>query len=304
MQLPGATALGMLNGAGCPLRRENSARDEKGPGKSLPVTLFLGGDVMTGRGIDQVLPRPSEPRLYESYMKSSLGYVELAERVNGTIPKPADFSYVWGDALKEWQRVAPDAKIVNLETTITTSEDWVAKGINYRMHPGNISCIKTAGIDCCTLANNHALDWGHAGLAETLDTLKNANVKTAGAGRNLTEAEAPATVEIAGKSRVIVFAFGSMTSGIPRYWVAGEGKPGVNLLRDFSDDAVGRIAAAVGNVKRPGDIVVASIHWGGGNWGYQIPREQKVFAHKLVDQAAVDVIHGHSSHHPRGIEVS
>ena len=160
------------------------------------MTLFLGGDVMTGRGIDQVLPHPSEPRLYESYMKSALGYVELAERVNGPIPKPVDFSYVWGDALKEWRRVAPDVKIVNLETNITMSEDWAAKGINYRMHPGNVPCINAAGIDCCALANNHALDWGHSGLAETLDTLKNANVKTAGAGWSLTEAEAPATVEI------------------------------------------------------------------------------------------------------------
>ena len=58
----------------------------------------------------------------------------------------------------------------------------------------------------------------------------------------------------------------------------------------------------MGKVKQPGDIVVASIHWG-GNWGDRIPREQKVFARKLVDQAAVDVIHGHSSHHPKGIEV-
>jgi poly-gamma-glutamate synthesis protein (capsule biosynthesis protein) len=48
--------------------------------------------------------------------------------------------------------------------------------------------------------------------------------------------------------------------------------------------------------------VVASIHWG-GNWGYEIPREQTEFAHKLIDEAGVDVIHGHSSHHVKGIEV-
>ena len=50
------------------------------------ITLFLCGDVMTGRGIDQVLPHPSDPRLYELYTESALAYVELAEKVNGPIP--------------------------------------------------------------------------------------------------------------------------------------------------------------------------------------------------------------------------
>jgi poly-gamma-glutamate synthesis protein (capsule biosynthesis protein) len=55
-------------------------------------------------------------------------------------------------------------------------------------------------------------------------------------------------------------------------------------------------------VKRKGDIVVASIHWG-SNWGYSIPQNQRVFAHRLIDEAGVDIIHGHSSHHVRPIEV-
>ena len=54
-------------------------------------------------------------------------------------------------------------------------------------------------------------------------------------------------------------------------------------------------------VKRPGDLVVVSIHWG-GNWGYAIPSAHVQFAHWLVD-GGVDLVHGHSSHHPRGIEV-
>ncbi|MEE8263624.1 MAG: hypothetical protein V3R83_14345, partial [Gammaproteobacteria bacterium] len=47
------------------------------------ITLFVCGDVMTGRGIDQVLPRPSDPRLYESYVNNATRYVELAQTVNG-----------------------------------------------------------------------------------------------------------------------------------------------------------------------------------------------------------------------------
>jgi poly-gamma-glutamate synthesis protein (capsule biosynthesis protein) len=55
-------------------------------------------------------------------------------------------------------------------------------------------------------------------------------------------------------------------------------------------------------VKQARDMLVASIHWG-GNWGYEIPAQQRRFAHRLIDRAGFDVIHGHSSHHPKGIEV-
>jgi poly-gamma-glutamate synthesis protein (capsule biosynthesis protein) len=54
------------------------------------LQIFLCGDVMLGRGIDQVLPRPCSPDLYESYVGSALDYVRLAERTNGAIPSPVE----------------------------------------------------------------------------------------------------------------------------------------------------------------------------------------------------------------------
>jgi poly-gamma-glutamate synthesis protein (capsule biosynthesis protein) len=263
------------------------------------VTLFLCGDLMTGRGVDQVLPHPSDPTLHEPLMRSALGYVELAERANGPIPRPVDFSYVWGDALQELERAAPDVRIINLETSVTRSGTWLDKGINYRMHPENLPCLEAARIDCCALANNHVLDWGDAGLAETLEALRKAGLRPIGAGGNLPEAEAPAIIEVPGRGRVVAFSLGSVTSGIPREWAASEEKAGVNLLEKTT---IARIAEDVRRVRQPGDIVVASIHWG-ENWGYEIPGEQRSLAHRLLDEADVDVIHGHSSHHPRGIEV-
>jgi len=267
------------------------------------ITLFLGGDVMTGRGIDQVLPHPGNPRIYEPYMTSAKGYVRLAEEVNGPISKPVDFAYIWGDALEELRRTNPDARIINLETAVTSSpECWAGKGINYRMQPKNIPCITAAKIDCCVLSNNHVLDWGYAGLKETLTTLTGANLKAAGAGRNLSEAEAPAIIEVAGKGRVLVFGFGDESSGIPWLWGARRDRPGVNLLPDLSGDTVRRIAKRISGLKQKGDWVVASIHWG-GNWGYEVLSAQREFAHRLIDQALVDVVHGHSSHHPKSVEV-
>jgi poly-gamma-glutamate synthesis protein (capsule biosynthesis protein) len=267
------------------------------------ISLFLSGDVMTGRGIDQVLPHPGDPRLFEPYVKDARDYVVIAEQENGLIPKPVSYSYIWGDALKALEKMAPDVRIVNLETSITRrNEYWPGKGIHYRMHPRNIPCITSAGIDCCVLANNHVLDWGYKGLQETLQTLTDANIKTAGAGKHAEQAGVPVVLEVGKKGRVIVFAYGMESSGIPRGWAAQVDRSGINLLADLSTETSRRVAREVKAVKRAGDIVVASIHWG-GNWGYQVPPEYTRFAHQLIDIAGVDIIHGHSSHHAKGIEV-
>ena len=267
-----------------------------------PVTLFLCGDVMTGRGVDQILPHPVDPRIFEPYMTDARDYVALAERANGAVVRPVDFSYIWGDALAELERVAPDVRIINLETAVTISETPRPKGINYRMHPKNIGCLTVAGVDCCMLANNHVLDWGYAGFEETLATLESAGILYTGAGRDLDKARAPAVVPVPGRGRVLVFGLGSMSSGIGWQWGAGEGRPGVNLLDDFSADTVRSVADQVARHKQDGDIALASIHWG-GNWGYAIPADHRAFAHALIDVAGIDLIHGHSSHHAKGIEV-
>lgn len=266
------------------------------------VTLFLCGDVMTGRGIDQILAHPSGPELRESYVRDAGGYVELAEEQSGPLPRGVGPEYVWGAALDEIERV-PDFRIVNLETSITRSEEyWPGKGIHYRMHPANVPCLRRARIDACVLANNHVLDFGYSGLVETLEVLEKAEIKTAGAGRDVVEARRPAVLEPrAGGGRVLVFAVAHESSGVYPAWAAGIDRPGLDLLPDLSLDTAEWIAERVRSEKRRGDVVVLSIHWG-ENWGYEIPPEQVAFAHRVID-GGVDVVHGHSSHHPRPIEV-
>ena len=266
------------------------------------LRLFLCGDVMTGRGIDQILPHAGNPVLYERHMKSATGYVELAEEANGPIRKPVEYSYIWGDALAELARRKPHLRIINLETAVTHSDDVADKAVNYRMQPDNIPCINAANIDCCTLANNHVLDWGYEGLAETLRVLKAADIEIAGAGMNLQQARDPALLIVPGKGRVLVFSFGSETSGIPRSWAATADTAGVNLLPDLSSETVRGIRDSIEQTKLTGDVAVLSIHWG-GNWGYEVPREQLEFAHRLIDEAGADIVHGHSSHHVKGMEV-
>jgi poly-gamma-glutamate synthesis protein (capsule biosynthesis protein) len=272
------------------------------PDPSRLLTLFLCGDVMTGRGIDQVLPHPCDPELHEPAMTSALEYVALAELANGPIPKPVGFSELWGDALGELEHRRPDIRIINLETSVTRSPHFLPKGINYRMSPENFPCIAAAGIDCCVLANNHVLDFGPQGLVDTLDTLKDAGIGVAGAGCDTAKAATPAILPVASGGRVVVLAFGAKSSGIPGNWAATAEGPGINLLPDLSPKTVQAIGAEVRRVRRAGDIVVVSIHWG-ANWGYRISRRETAFAHALVDLAGVDIVHGHSSHHPKAIEV-
>jgi len=117
------------------------------------IRLFLCGDVMTGRGIDQVLSHPSDPGLHEPCIRDARFYLKLAESVNGAITRPVTADYIWGDALVELNRAGVDLRIINLETSITSSEDyWRDKEIRYRMHPRNIDCITASHIDCCCLA--------------------------------------------------------------------------------------------------------------------------------------------------------
>lgn len=266
------------------------------------LTLFLAGDVMTGRGIDQIFPRSVDPELHEPYVKSAETYVRLAEQRHGALPDEIPPAYIWGDALNELARVRPGARIINLETAVTTSDEWWrGKGIHYRMHPENVGVVHAAGIDVCVLGNNHVMDWGRAGLRETLRVLRGAGLHTPGAGLNRREAQAPAALQTRA-GRLLIISYGSPSAGVPPEWAAAADRPGVNLLPDLSPPCVRQVIETVHAYRQPEDRVVFSLHWG-GNWGYRVSEARRDFAHRLVDAGAADVFHGHSSHHPIGIEV-
>ncbi|SFD76104.1 CapA family protein [Streptomyces aidingensis] len=279
------------------------------------VGLALCGDVMLGRGIDQILPHPGDPALREPYVRDARGYVALAEDAAGVqVPHPAPPEWPWGEALRAMDEQAPDAvRLLNLETSVTTSADFEpGKGIHYRMHPANLPCLAAARPDVCVLANNHVLDFGRRGLAETLEALAGAGLRTAGAGRDADRAGRPAAVPLPAdggtprgqrgqRGRVLVFALAMPSAGVPLEWGATARRAGVDFLPGPSAQAADVLAHRIGQARRPGDLVVVSLHWG-SNWGWEIPPDHVTFAHALIDGGA-DVVHGHSSHHPRPPEV-
>jgi len=265
------------------------------------VTLLLCGDVMPGRGVDQILPHPGVPELREPGTSDAGVYVGLAECVNGPIQYPVSFDWPWGDALRVVDEMAPDVRVINLECAVTRSNEFASgKAAHYRMEPANLPCVTAFSPDACALANNHILDFGRTGLTDTLHWLADAGLAAAGAGRDLAQAQQAAAIPLPGGRRVLVFSCGSASSGIPPRWGAAPGRPGVDLLTGLDDAAADSLVGRVREAKQPGDIAVVSIHWG-SNWGYDVRRDQARFAHALID-AGVDLIHGHSSHHPRPIE--
>ncbi|MBA8824955.1 poly-gamma-glutamate synthesis protein (capsule biosynthesis protein) [Saccharopolyspora lacisalsi] len=267
-----------------------------------PVTLFLGGDVMPGRGLDQILPHPGDPRLREPWVGDARYYVRAAEEVSAPIDPPVDFSWPWGEALRIIDGVGPDARVINLESSVTRGDTFApGKAVHYRMTPENLPCVTAVAPDLCVLANNHVLDFGPPGLEDTLGSLSEAGLLYAGAGRDAGEVTRPAVVPVGSDRRVVVLACGATSSGIPPEWAASGQDAGVSVLPDLSEATADGLTERLRDVRRHGDVVVVSVHWG-SNWGYEVPCEQVRFAHRLIE-GGVHVVHGHSSHHPRPIEM-
>ncbi|MGK8557891.1 CapA family protein [Nocardia gipuzkoensis] len=267
------------------------------------TTVLLGGDVMLGRGVDQILPHPGEPVLRERWVADARTYVELAERANGAFDYPVDFRRPWGDVLSLLAQVEPEVRLINLETSITADGAFApGKGVHYRMHPANVPVLTAIAPVVCALANNHVLDFGIPGLADTVEALDTAGIRRAGAGADLNEAHAPAIVELDNEHRVVIVSVASGSSGVPESWAARDERPGLWRVGESpSARAADDVAAQVLAHKRDHDITIVSVHWG-PNWGYGVALSEKQFAHRLID-AGVDVVHGHSAHHPRPIEI-
>lgn len=77
--------------------------------------------------------------------------------------------------------MAPDVAVVNLETALTeAATPWAGKGIHYRAHPANAATLVAGRVDVAVLANNHIIDWGAAGLGDTLEALQAAGAEGGG----------------------------------------------------------------------------------------------------------------------------
>lgn len=186
-----------------------------------------------------------------------------------------------------------DVAIVNLEMAITERGEPYDKEFVFRAPGSAALTLAGAGIDVVSLANNHVLDFGPVGLADTLSVLDEVNILRPGAGSNNAEAYAPRVLTLDNGIRV---AFVSATAVVPGGFAASADRPGVADAKW----AIPRVLAAVRAAAAGNDVVVVSVHWG-------IEREtcpsqdQRALASDLIE-AGANLILGHHPHVLQPIE--
>lgn len=227
------------------------------------VIIGLAGDVMIGRHVDSII--------------SIRGY-----------------AYPWGNVLPLLQ--STDVNIINLETTLTYSNNEVPKVFNFKASPDKVNVLTTGHITAVNLANNHILDYSEDGLFETIENLEAARILYTGAGSNNRAAATPVILE----RNNIRIGLQGFTDNEPE-WKAAVDRSGTNYINIRSKRQQSDALSSLANLREQVDLLIVSIHWGPNM--KEKPSEDFIeFAHAMVDNGA-GLIHGHSAHNFQGIEV-
>jgi poly-gamma-glutamate synthesis protein (capsule biosynthesis protein) len=206
--------------------------------------------------------------------------------------------WFWGDVLPLLRDC--DGAIANLECPITScSEKWQRswKFFHFRADPAAVGILIDGHVGGVCLANNHMLDFGEAGLADTVRHLDAAGIVHAGAGKNAVEAAAPAYLDLTGLKVGLIAATDNM-----RPFAAGDERPGTNFVEiDGDARTLAWIERSVTQMRQYGArLIVLSLHWGPNM--RLAPRQRfRRFARAAVE-CGVDVIHGHSAHVVHAVE--
>jgi poly-gamma-glutamate capsule biosynthesis protein CapA/YwtB (metallophosphatase superfamily) len=230
----------------------------------MTVTVALAGDTMLGRGVARTLATTPPQALVALEVRDALGRADLV--------------------------------VLNLECCISErGRRWDAPGkpFFFRAPPRAVELLVLLGVDCVTLANNHALDYGFDALADTLDHLTTAGIAAVGAGADLEQARRPAML-VAGGLRVAVVG----VTDHPADFAAGPGRPGV-AFADFGRQVPDWLLEDIREADAEADAVLVTPHWG-PNMTPAPVRHVRRAATELVEAGAT-LVAGHSAHVPHGV---
>ena len=186
------------------------------------------------------------------------------------------------DELIELTRAA-DLFVLNLECCISERGAPVPKIFNFRAPPAAVETLVHLGVDCVTLANNHALDFGVDALLDTFEHLRTAEIAWAGAGMNIDEARAPATV-----NGLTVLSFADHEPD----FAAGPDRPGIA----FAD-----IRRGVPDwLREQARSALVCPHWGPNMTPSPLPQIRA--AARVLGEAGATLVAGTSAHVFQGIE--
>lgn len=197
------------------------ARSRLGSGK--PVTLAFGGDVH--------FESPIRKRLAASPARVLAPIAPVLSRA--------------------------DVAMVNLETAVTDRGVPAPKEFVFRAPASAFTALRAGGVDVVTVANNHGLDFGKTGLADTLQAARARGVPVVGAGWNDRQAYAPHRITVNGQRIAVIGATQVLDDQLVTAWTAGPGKPGLASAKDEP-----RLVQAVRDARRTSDTVVVYLHWG------------------------------------------
>ncbi len=238
---------------------EEAAPVKPEPEPARPVRITLVGDIMLGGSATEFMRRHGHDYAFDGIR---------AELARGDV--------VFG----------------NLEGPLTDGgEPWPDKKYLFRTPPARVApALARAGFDVVSLANNHTLDYGAAGLYDTLDALHDAGIRAVGAGTDLSRARRAAVIE-AGGQRIGFLAY---SNTFPRGFWAGAGRPGTA----FGHAA--HVRADVAALRERVDTVVVSFHWG-REATTELRDYQPMLARAAID-AGADIVAGHHPHVLQGVE--
>lgn len=181
-----------------------------------------------------------------------------------------------------------DLTIANLETALTTRGQAEDKAYTFRAAPTALDALAAAGVDVVTMANNHGVDFGPQGLADTLAAVESAPLGVVGIGKDAAQAFAPHVATIRGTS-VAVLGATAFDDPTARHFPAGADRAGVAVALDPA-----RLIKAVRAARRTNDVVIVYLHWGIER--VQCPtKNQRTLAHRLAD-AGADIVIGSHAH--------
>ncbi|MHB8781371.1 MAG: CapA family protein [Candidatus Geothermincolia bacterium] len=201
------------------------------------------------------------------------------------------YDYPWS---AEKQAISQaDIALCNLESALTTrgAPHPSQTSFHQRGDPAAVTAMRDAGIDLVVLANDHVMDYGDEGLADTISALDRAGIAHCGAGFNRAQAHSPAVMEIAG-ARVAFLAFSSY---VPDGYAAEDDRPGIAALTDIAalEDEIEKARAV-------SDYVVVYFHW--GETGVESPSvAQSEIAHAAA-RAGASLVLGAHPHVLQGME--
>jgi poly-gamma-glutamate capsule biosynthesis protein CapA/YwtB (metallophosphatase superfamily) len=230
----------------------------------MTVTIALGGDTMLGRGVADEITARGPHGLFDAGIRRALAEADL--------------------------------RVLNLECCVSDrGRPWAAPGkpFHFRAPPAAVEVLTGLGVDCVTLANNHALDYGHEALCDTIDHLRRAGIQTVGAGRNQEEARTPAVLK-AGTTTVAVVGL----TDHPEDYAATENTPGVAYV-PLESGVPQWLTRQIQDLKARYDVVLVTPHWGPNMTTEPLPYVRAA-AESLIE-AGASLVAGHSAHVFHGV---